>query len=146
MTDPAQDVFQMVYASSATVPFSKDDLRELLEHSRRNNERVGISGLLLYHDGDFMQLLEGGEQAVRTTYERILQDSRHRGCLLLITRHVAERTFPDWSMGFRDFASGEVQATPGYSGFLNQKTGKEGLPSQPSQALALLQSFRAHLR
>ncbi len=58
-------MFFLVYVSSAVRPFSRVDLDDLLATSRANNARVGITGMLLYKDGNFMQVLEGDEEAVR---------------------------------------------------------------------------------
>jgi len=51
-------LLHLVYVSSATAKFSPADLAALLEHSRRKNSATGLSGILLYHNGDFMQLGE----------------------------------------------------------------------------------------
>ena len=139
-------MYQVVYLSAATVRFTKAELLALLEQSRQKNASRGISGLLLYHDGDFMQLLEGEEAQVRALYVRIERDERHKGCILLIAGPVAERTFPDWSMGFRELSSPEVKAMPGYSEFLNPGTRGSAFPTDPSRALKLLRLFREQLR
>ena len=146
MDAPTPTLFQLVYVSAATVLFTKPGLIELLEQSRRKNEPAGISGLLLYHEGDFMQLLEGDEAAVRATHTRIGKDPRHKHCLTLLSGPVAERTFPDWTMGFRDLGSAEVQALPGFSEFLNPSAGRQVLPTEPNRALRLLKVFRSGLR
>ena len=141
-----QIFFQLVYVSSATELSAKEELIALLEESRRKNALASISGLLLYHDGNFMQLLEGEEGQVRATYARILRDPRHGGCMALIKGPVAERTFPDWSMGFRDLASPEVNGTPGYDGFMDPGPHSQVLPTDPGRALNLLRLFREKLR
>jgi hypothetical protein len=51
-------MLSLVYASSAKQLFSEEDLTALLQQSRDNNTRLGLSGLLLYKDGNFMQVLE----------------------------------------------------------------------------------------
>jgi len=135
-TVAGSSLYQVVYLSAATVRFTKAELLALLEQSRQKNASRGISGLLLYHDGDFMQLLEGEEAQVRALYVRIL----------LIAGPVAERTFPDWSMGFRELSSPEVKAMPGYSEFLNPGTRGSAFPTDPSRALKLLRLFREQLR
>lgn len=76
--------FQLVYVSSATTLFSQAELIALLESSRQKNAMAGLSGILLYHDGNFMQLLEGAESSVQSTYESIARDPRHQGCLILL--------------------------------------------------------------
>ena len=118
----------------------------LLEKSRRKNSQAGISGLLLYHDGNFMQLLEGHETIVRSTHARILSDPRHTGCITLVHKAVATRTFPDWTMGFRDLSSADVLETDGYSEFLNSCARGQPLPADPNRALKLLTLFRDKIR
>ncbi|MES2695256.1 MAG: BLUF domain-containing protein [Verrucomicrobiota bacterium] len=146
MSDSAVPVFQLVYVSSARIIFTPPQLSALLEHSRKKNALAGLSGILLSHDGDFMQLLEGEESTVRSTYARIAEDPRHHRCQILISGSVPERTFPDWTMGFRDLASEEVKAMPGYSGFLSREAAQVSFPTAPGRAMKLLQVFRAGLR
>ncbi len=64
-------MFFLVCVSSATRPFSGEDLRALLETCRKNNAGSGVTGMLLYRDGKFMQVLEGDEGTVRALYEGI---------------------------------------------------------------------------
>lgn len=68
-------MFGLVYVSSAVVPFSKAELLSLLTKSRENNSKVGLTGLLIYKDGSFMQVLEGEETAVLATHERIARSA-----------------------------------------------------------------------
>ena len=93
---------QLVYGSSAPAPVADDDLVLILRASRRNNPAVGVTGALLYADGNFMQVLEGPPDAVEGVYRRVSRDPRHRGVLVLYDAPAAERLFPDWSMGFVD--------------------------------------------
>lgn len=139
-------MFQLVYVSAAFAPFSPAELRQLLEGSRARNERVGITGMLLYHDGNFMQALEGREPAVHEVHARIKRDPRHGSMITLIQQPVAERSFAGWSMGFRDLRSADVRANPGYSHFLNDVSGRPELPREPGRALKLLASFRQSMR
>ncbi len=139
-------LFHLIYVSSATVPFPETDLLALLERSRRNNVGVGITGLLLFRDGNFMQVLEGEEPAVRETHARILQDDRHRGAITLVKEAIAERTFADWSMGFRNLDSEDLRKTPGYSEFLNESWFGHKKNTDPRKAVQLLHFFRARLR
>lgn len=139
-------LFQLVYVSSALVPFSRSQLMALLEKSRAKNSTAGISGLLLYHDGNFMQLLEGDESVVRAAHARIVLDPRHTGCITLIQAPVTTRTFPEWSMGYRDLSSSEVLETEGYSQFLNAGQPRQPIPADPNRAITLLQLFRSKIR
>lgn len=95
-------LIQLVYVSAAIQPFSQGDLRELLSKSRANNRPVGVTGLLLYHQQSFFQILEGPAETVTALFARIGRDQRHGRVLLLAKKHVEERSFGDWSMGFVD--------------------------------------------
>lgn len=92
-------LWQVVYESKATRPMSESDLRLLLEHARTKNERMGVTGLLLYAQERFLQVLEGPEPAVRSLYATIQEDSRHTDVETILTARPSERTFSDWEMG-----------------------------------------------
>lgn len=94
-------MFQLLYVSAATHLLSDAELDEILAVSRRNNTRDGVTGLLLYADGAFFQVLEGEEAAVRDLYGRIAQDPRHHRLLNIFQRGIDQRDFPEWSMGFQ---------------------------------------------
>jgi len=89
-----------MYLSSATEPFSDAMLDDLLGIARTNNAEVGVTGLLLYLDGSFLQVLEGPAPAVAGIFAAIMRDPRHRSMLEVFNQDIAERSFPDWSMGF----------------------------------------------
>jgi hypothetical protein len=93
-------MIQLIYTSKATRPFATSDLAELLAKSRRNNMARGLSGMLLYHQGSFIQLLEGEPLDVLATYRKIEADPRHHSVQLLMQLSIKDRTFPDWTMGF----------------------------------------------
>lgn len=143
--DPGAELFQLVYVSTAVVPFEEGELLELLTRSRVNNARLGVTGLLLYHEGNIMQALEGPEAAVKALHTKIEADARHTGCLTLIRERGAERAFPDWAMGFRNLRRDVLEQTPGYSDFLRPR-GVNAVPRDPARAWRLLMSFRERLR
>ncbi len=91
---------RVIYCSQATHDVSPDELVALLEVSRRNNEKVGLSGMLLYSSQSFLQVLEGDAVALQETYARIEADDRHINLRLLMDADVAAPLFPDWTMGF----------------------------------------------
>ncbi len=146
MTITPPDVLtSLVYVSSAVELFSQAELRALLDTSRRNNARSGITGMLLYKDGNFMQVLEGPAASIRDVHERIGRDPRHTGLITLMERPIAQRQFTDWSMGFRNLADAELRATPGYNEFLNVPLKDAALISEPSRVDKLLRFFREKL-
>jgi hypothetical protein len=93
-------VLQLVYISTARVQPSADELADILAVSRRNNERAGVTGLLLAGGRRFLQALEGPEQAVLGTYARIAADPRHFALVKLSARGVPTRQFGAWAMAF----------------------------------------------
>ena len=133
---------QLVYVSSATELLERAQLDEILAVSRRNNAARGVTGMLLYKDGNLMQVLEGEPDVVRETYERIGRDPRHRGLLVLLDDAVEERSFDEWTMAFRDLDAADAQAVPGYSEFLNTSLTSPELTGDPSAAQRLLSTFR----
>ena len=90
---------QLLYASNTSRDLSDDVLEDILAASRKNNVKVGITGLLLYIEGGFMQILEGDTSAVTETFDRISRDRRHWNSIVLLDRE-APRAFGEWSMGF----------------------------------------------
>ena len=101
-------IFSTVYVSAAAEPWAQDELRALLAGCRANNAAAGVTGLLLYRDGVFMQVLEGEEETVRSLYRRIARDPRHHDVANIWVAHAPQRRFPDWSMGFRNLEDHEV--------------------------------------
>lgn len=135
-------MFWLAYLSSATRPFSQAELIELLTRSREKNSRLGITGLLLYRGGNFMQVLEGEERAVLELYDTIRRDSRHYGQFILDQGHCDERQFSDWSMGFQNLSDQAVQTIPGFSPFMNIRLSVEEFQADPGLCWGLLDLFR----
>jgi len=115
-------MISLTYMSTATERFSDEQLRDLLEDSRNRNHAVGMTGMLLYVGGHFIQTLEGPADVVDATYGRIAQDSRHRSVFTALRDEVETRTFPDWSMGFESLSPEEASALPGYNDYLDTES------------------------
>ena len=112
-------MFQIVYRSTATKSFSKAELIKMLKASVQRNTRAGITGLLLYKDGDFMQALEGEEEVVIRLFSKISRDPRHHRVIPVIHEPIKQRNFPNSAMAFRDLDTAELRNLPAYSEFLN---------------------------
>jgi hypothetical protein len=91
---------RIIYSSQATQDVGPQELAELLSVARDLNQRVGLTGMLLYCGQSFLQVLEGESRALEETYARICVDDRHTNLRLLMDAEVAAPLFPDWSMGF----------------------------------------------
>jgi hypothetical protein len=94
-------IFQICYLSYATDNFDKD-IKDILAKSRENNQKNGITGMLVYRDEMFIQVLEGFFKAIQDLYGKIAMDLRHSNLSLVIKQEVPERVFADWSMGYKD--------------------------------------------
>ncbi len=90
---------RLLYASRAATPLDPEELQAILRQSKQNNPKDGITGLLCYSDGIFIQALEGGRDAVNRIYNRIAADTRHKDVVLLSYEEILERRFAGWSMG-----------------------------------------------
>lgn len=95
-------MFYLIYVSHAADGLKSSDLHDILKKAHEVNANLGITGLLLYKNKRFMQLIEGQEDAVRGLYQKILQDPRHRDLIVLQEDTEPERQFPGWSMAFRN--------------------------------------------
>lgn len=91
---------RVIYVSASPSLLPGADVAELLEGSRRRNAAINVTGLLLYHEGSFLQILEGPVEAVTRLYGTIRNDTRHRQIITLWSGAVKERVFADWRMGF----------------------------------------------
>jgi hypothetical protein len=90
---------RLLYASRAVPAVDQEELIAILKKSKANNARSGVTGALCFSEGVFMQVLEGGRNAVNQLYTRIATDARHRDVVLLDYEEIEERRFSGWSMG-----------------------------------------------
>ncbi|RRS03342.1 BLUF domain-containing protein [Aquabacterium soli] len=90
---------RLLYASRAAEPLVPDTIEAILASSRRRNPALGVTGLLCHSGDTFMQVIEGGREAVNQLYTRICQDLRHSDVILLHYEEIAERRFAGWTMG-----------------------------------------------
>ena len=89
---------RLMYASRA-VDADAETIAAIVKQSKAHNGAAGITGLLCFSDGIFLQVLEGGRSAVSAIYNRIASDPRHRDVVLLHYAEIAERRFSGWAMG-----------------------------------------------
>ncbi|WBU37528.1 BLUF domain-containing protein [Homoserinibacter sp. YIM 151385] len=104
----------IVYSSRATAEMTSEALSSILETSRRNNERLGITGLMLYRRRRFFQLMEGPAADIDERLEVIERDSRHEQLHVHLSYDVERRQFPAWSMGFDAVSDDAARSLPGY--------------------------------
>lgn len=109
-------IYYLVYISAASHLYSDAELSQILLTSQVNNERKDITGILLYHEGSLLQVLEGDKETVTELYLKIKQDERHNNVIQMTGGFCEERNFPDWSMGFKSVNSSDWEE---YSAYLD---------------------------
>jgi hypothetical protein len=93
-------IYCLVFTSVATRKVSDEDLKGLLVKSRQNNLALNITGMLLYLDPYFMQILEGDESIIDEKFKKISNDEMHHKVSLIYKQPIEERSFSKWTMGF----------------------------------------------
>lgn len=99
----------LIYKSIPTTSLTEKDLLEIAEQSKLNNVDNGLTGLLVYGNNEFVQIIEGDEDAIETLYKKLLTDTRHNNIRLVRRDGLERRYFPSWSMGFRSVSNKEMQ-------------------------------------
>src|SRR5512134_1529380 len=133
MTQPLR---QIVYISAAARDFDARGLQDIYAASVAGNPARGITGLLVYRDLEFMQVIEGPPQEVERMYQCICRDPRHSLVIKLLDREIPEREFPDWAMQVADTRSAGFTEFRIFDG-APPETGFRSLAGRPSQAMRL---------
>lgn len=90
---------RLMYASRAVAAVDQEELVNIVRQSKKNNPHLGVTGVLCFSGGIFLQVLEGGRSAVNRLYNTIVADPRHGDVELLLYEEIGERRFAGWSMG-----------------------------------------------
>lgn len=120
-----EPIFCLVYASEGGENFKESDLIDILKVARTHNKEHGITGVMLYSEGCFLQLLEGKQKEVCTLfYNHISLDSRHSNVITLFQNYVSKRHFPNWNMGFYgDDNDSDINLLKGYADLTQHPAG-----------------------
>jgi hypothetical protein len=129
-----------IYASAATRHCDTADLTKLLDAARKHNDAAGLTGILLYTDGSFFQVLEGVPDAVEALYARIIVDKRHEQVTKIVAEAIPSRSFANWTMGFSQVSRKDLALISGTNDFFNGSSCFLGLNS--GRAKKLLSAFR----
>ena len=132
------ELHQVIYTSHATELMSSSQLVKLLERARPKNIKLGVTGLLLYGHGSFMQTIEGEFEPVHRLFAEIEADPRHGGVIMICDEPIRQRSFSDWSMAFRDISNAEAE---GLAGFRKLVAAAPGTPPERDLARRVMQSF-----
>jgi len=131
----------LTYLSEATAPLDRQQLEGLLTVSRTWNASAGLTGMLLYAEGHFIQTLEGDHQDVEALMARIRADPRHHHIDVTLEEEIEERYFHGWAMGFRQPSPEEVRDLEGFTDYLDP-AGKDYRAERLGHAGAFHRAFR----
>jgi hypothetical protein len=96
-------MFSLVYQSEAEQGLDLNQIQAMLLKAQIFNHQQGITGCLLYHNGKFIQYLEGNQYKVLKLYDKIKEDKRHTKVEILTYGEIEKRAFEKWDMAFEDF-------------------------------------------
>lgn len=130
----------LVYTSIANQKMSDDNLKDLLKKSRSKNETLNITGMLLYLDPFFIQILEGEEATVNEIIKTIQHDSRHNKVKIIYRKPIEQRSFPNWTMGFNKFSDEHLEEIEGLSDFWQRPT-SDFFSASPSETEKMLENI-----
>ena len=138
-------IYQLAYMSAARPGMSDAEVHDILRASTVNNQRDGLSGMLLLVDGSFFQVLEGDKNKVDLAYSRISKDRRHSALLRVLERERAERDFPNWTMGFEKVFHGDPgdDILPVDAGDLTKNPNVDLLRKQAPEIISFMRSLYA---
>lgn len=109
---------QFLYISHPTASITDADCAAIVASARRNNARVGLTGMLLYVPSQaFVQVLEGEPSTVTDILSRMMRDVRHAWPTVLLDHRVERRTFAGWPMGYRRMTLAELAAIDEHGGY-----------------------------
>jgi hypothetical protein len=132
-------MLELIYVSAAWRPLDDGQLAELLTQARTKNARLGVSGILLYDQGSFLQVLEGDEQTVLPLFDTIARDARHQRVSILRRTNVTAPSFREWTMGFVSLDAGLRKQLPSRHALRSNGS----LSGSAPDVLAALDQFRA---
>jgi uncharacterized membrane protein (DUF373 family) len=121
---------------------SNQQLLRLLQECRESNAGRGVTGMLLYGNGTFLQVLEGEEKVIGELIDKIRQDHRHTDLQILYRKTIQQRQYSDWSMGFKRISDKDLMQVEGLRNF----TKKDFNPEYLSQQSAIVESLMNHFR
>lgn len=109
-------LYRMIYSSEASEHMGPSVLAEILDDARVGNEARNVTGVLIYVDGLFCQVLEGEREVLEDLTENIRHDARHKSMKLFHRSEIMERTFDDWRMAYLDASAAEMSRWAGLEG------------------------------
>jgi hypothetical protein len=134
---------QLVYVSNRKSNCTDVEIESILTACKKNNPGLDITGVLLYSDTKFIQMVEGNSKVITTLYDKIKLDNRHSNAMMISFGPIKERAFPSWHMGSKKIQDAEVDfktsiTTEDKETFNNILNGRE---ENGTKVLSLLKKF-----
>lgn len=128
----------LMYVSAAMVAWGTPIFDRIRHSSLQHNERLDVTGLLLYSAGSFLQLIEGEERAVINTFNRIERDPRHTDITVVDWRFIVDRSYGQWRMASRRLGPGDAAAHPHLAPYFERGFDAATLAARPGIATEIL--------
>jgi hypothetical protein len=125
--------YRLIYSSEATGEMARTDLEQMLRESRLRNTRRDITGVLVFSDGVFLQVLEGEREDIEDLMENIQRDPRHRDIKVIHEEEIDRRAFPTWRMAHLSPRAEDVSAWAGLEGAASVENVLATLRSDPER-------------
>ena len=139
MVKQIRNLHALMYSSLADPDLTPADINRILDSARRYNQQHAITGLLLFQEGSFLQVLEGDRKQISQLFEKkLMHDSRHYSVSLFHDRPLVERQFRYWHLAFSDLNKPTAGLSLPHREFLRGKHGLYELTSNTSRALELV--------
>jgi hypothetical protein len=145
---PSSALHRLVYLSTAVGVLRADELDRIYLRAKAANKSFGLTGLLLFYEGSFLQLLEGPAAAITSLMQKVRRDRRHTGLITLESGPIEMRSFPDSPMHYvsaRNLMPGEKQAFSDLREAVRARSFMLGAPAPGADngLIAFLASFTA---
>ena len=139
---PIRDLHALMYSSIADPKLTSDDIDQLVHQARQRNAEQGITGLLVYQHGCFLQILEGDRKKLSQLFEqKLLRDPRHSAVRLFHDEALSERQFRFWHLAFSDLGEHSTRISSPYRECLKKERGLYELNTNTAMALALVRQI-----
>lgn len=136
--------YQLIYSSSAKKKMLKSDLYIILRKARKNNELKNITGLLVYSEMCFLQILEGEKEAVTELFHTLSKDDRHGDIKILHEGTIEEPVFPSWAMAYSAPSAKELATWAGLRSTTSVSDTLKHLKAEPKRINDILLNILRH--
>jgi hypothetical protein len=137
-------MYELMYYSTANENIAAADIADILGTARDFNLKNQITGCLLFHNNDFIQLLEGNEKIIKDLFSHIQHDKRHHNVMLLAEGEKISRDFENWSMAYHELGNDNKVYIDSFL-FIKNFKALADLTTKPTEAIRLFFHLAKHL-